>query len=242
MEEEFAGFDLSAEYGGVSLYDWGRFGSGLFLGFMLALGGSSYAGLFNPCLQQRSLITSAMVLFYGFMSAYIDGGFSDNEMMGMMVLYFVQFGIALNLGQCGPQEDDHGFGSSSDSAGGFSSDVLKEYFTLDIEKMSKRQLDNNPFTDYIAKVFRLFGQDDTETSELNDTSALLGTLGIMGAQQAFAAYENWLAYNESWGRGDYFNAGLFLGTAAVDGAVVLYLLAMAQLVNSADTSGQAMMF
>lgn len=77
VQEEIAGFDLSVEYGGVSLYDWGQFGSGLFLGFMLALGGSSYAGLFSPCLQQRSLITSAMVLFYGFMSSYIDTGFSD---------------------------------------------------------------------------------------------------------------------------------------------------------------------
>ena len=46
-QEEF----LEQEYGGVALYDWGQFASGLFLRFMLALGSSSYAGLFNPCLQ-----------------------------------------------------------------------------------------------------------------------------------------------------------------------------------------------
>ena len=50
VEQEFAGFDLSTEYGGVSLYDWGQFGSGLFLGFMLALGASNFAGFFSPCL------------------------------------------------------------------------------------------------------------------------------------------------------------------------------------------------
>ena len=43
--------DLTTEYGGVSLYNWGLFASGLFLGFMLTLGSSSYGGLFSPCLQ-----------------------------------------------------------------------------------------------------------------------------------------------------------------------------------------------
>ena len=95
-----------------------------------------------------------------------------------MVLYFIQFGIALNMGQCGKQEDDHGF--SSASTGRFSSNVLEEYFTLDIEKMTKRQLDSNPFTDYFAKVFSVFGQDDSDSQSV-DTMGLLGALGVMGA-------------------------------------------------------------
>lgn len=146
QQKERQEFDLTAEYGGVSLYDWGQFGSGLFLGFMLTLGGSNFAGFFSPCLQQRSQIVSASALFYSFMSSYIDSEFVDQTLLGMMVLYFVQFGIALNMGQCQEQEDNHGFPSGKTTAGGFSTNVLEEFFTLDIEKMSKRQFNFNPFS------------------------------------------------------------------------------------------------
>ena len=124
-------------------------------------------------------MVSAAYFFYAYMSAYVDVDFVDQEKMGMMVLYFVQFGIALGMKQCGAQEDDHGF-SSNFKDGGFST-VLEGYFTLDVGKMSRKQLKYYPFTDYIAKMFSLFGQSDSSSETDNATTALLGTLGIMGA-------------------------------------------------------------
>ena len=106
------------EYAGVTVENWGLFGAGLFLGSFLTLATSSFSGLFSPCVQQWAFVVHSMYFFYAFMVLFIDGAFASQEHLGMMVLYFIQFGIALRLGGCKAQ-DEHGF----DESGGFSTEV-----------------------------------------------------------------------------------------------------------------------
>lgn len=43
-------FDETLEYNGIALNDWVLFLSGLFLGFFITLGSSSYISFFSPCM------------------------------------------------------------------------------------------------------------------------------------------------------------------------------------------------
>ena len=79
--------------------------------------------------------------------------------MAMMVLYFVQIGIAKDMGQCG-KEDDHGFDDA-----GFNS-ALGDVFTLDfdVEKLSRHYVSSNPFFNFIAKTLSVFGQSEEDAT------------------------------------------------------------------------------
>lgn len=58
-------------------------------------------------------------------------------------------------------------------------------------------------------------------------------MGILGAVQAYAAYQSYLSFNEQWLAKKYFDSGAYLGAALVDAAVVLYLLLLAGNVSEA---------
>lgn len=160
-----------------------------------------------------------------------------------MILYFVQVGIAKDMGQCGKQ-DDHGFGDQSYTSS------FGDIFTLDFDSEehlnifdTRHYASANPLFNYIAKALSAFGQSESdaaaETSSMQtDTAGLLGAIGIMGATQALTAYENYISFQNSWTEGQYFYAGVFLGAATVDGLVVMYLFLLAQEINEAD-SGSA---
>ena len=89
----------------------------------------------------------------------MDNAFVDQEIMGMMILYFVQFGVAKDLGQCG--KDDHGFENS-----GFSKSDLGDVFTLDFDDRALTSFasntSSNPFYNFITKALSVFGQSSAE--------------------------------------------------------------------------------
>ena len=149
----FATSDLTPE-------EWMQFASGLFLGFMLTLGSSSFAALFSPCLQQRAIMTSSAYFFYQYMELYMDGAFVDQEVMGMMILYFVQFGIAKDMGQCG--KDEHGF----ENSGLNKRSDLADVFTLDFDDRELSSFasntSSNPFYNFITKALSVFGQSSAD--------------------------------------------------------------------------------
>lgn len=226
--------DLDTEVFGVSLYNWGKFASGLFIGFFLTLGQSSFAGFFSPCNQQRSLVINSGFFFYNYMVTYRDSDFSDSDAMTMMILLFIQFGVGLKMGLC--SKDDHGFNDSTGGVTGdtFAGNFLLDIFTLDIEDLKDQANVTDPLSFYISKIYGLFGQ--TSSSETTDTStaALIGTIGLLGAAQALTAYNNYLYFNESWIAEKYFEAGAFLGAAIVDGFIILYLFLMAGAVSDSS--------
>ena len=94
-----------------------------------------------------------------FMELYMDGAFVDQEVMGMMVLYFVQFGIAKDMGQCG--KDDHGFNNSS-----LIKSDLGDVFSLDFDDRELSSFasntSSNPLYNFITKALNVFGQSSAE--------------------------------------------------------------------------------
>lgn len=61
-------------------------------------------------------------------------------------------------------------------------------------------------------------------------------MGIVGAVQAYAAYQSYLSFNAQWLAKKYFDAGAYLGSALVDAAVVIYLLLLVGSISEAATS------
>jgi len=182
------------------------------------------------------MIVSATYFFYAYMVVYMEGEFTDVEHMAMMILNFVQFGIAIKLGQCSADAknaEDHGFNSDQ----GFSTDVMSglDLFTLDVDGVNHFiESDHSPFG-YFLQMFGLYGQDSS-SGEVSQTDSIIASLGIMGASQGYAAYQNWLTFNERWLAESYFDAGTFLGAALVNAAIVLYLVLLAGAVNDAASA------
>ena len=85
--------------------------------------------------------------------------------MAMMILYFVQIGIAKDMGQCG-KKDDHGFGDA-----GFTTSI-GDIFTLDFDSEehlniydTRHYASTNPLFNYIAKALSAFGQSEADAAE-----------------------------------------------------------------------------
>ena len=216
--------DPEQEINEITLYDWGTFATGLFLGFFLTIGASGFAGFFSPCMQQRAYIVNAAFFFFSNMLTFEESEFLDQNAMGMMVLMFIQFGIGLNMGMCG--EEEKGNHGSFDANGQTS--AIRDIFTLDIENLKEKAGIDNPLMGYFSKMFDLYGQD---SSSSNSDDSLLANIGLLGAAQALTAYENYLSFNERWLSERYFEAGTFLGAAIVDGAIVFYLFLLAGALN-----------
>ena len=114
LESLMNGFLAGSTYwpektGGLSVTDWLLFSLGLTIGTLVTIATSPFAGFFDPCLVQWATLTATSFYFYLYMSAYIDSNFESTESMLLMILNFVQFGQATQLGYC---SDDHGFRSS----------------------------------------------------------------------------------------------------------------------------------
>jgi len=79
-----------------SLVDWGWFTAGFVVGLFVSLATSSFSMLFDPCLVQWASVFASGFFFYLYMAAYMDANFDNNQVLLMMILSFVQMGMALN--------------------------------------------------------------------------------------------------------------------------------------------------
>jgi len=95
--------------GDVSAVDWAWFSLGLTIGALVTVATSPFSGFFDPCLVQWATVFATSFFFYLYMSAYMDSEFNEQNFMFLMILNFVQFGQATQLGYC---SDDHGFRST----------------------------------------------------------------------------------------------------------------------------------
>lgn len=89
----------------------------------------------------------------------------------MMILNFIQFGIAISTGACG-KDESHGFEN-----GGLSVD-LEGIFSLDIEELSNKLESNHSFMTYFLSLFTMFGQEDDSSTGV---AGIIASLGILGA-------------------------------------------------------------
>lgn len=105
------------------------------------------------------------------MVIYAEGDFLDANHMLMMILNFIQFGVAISTGACG-KDDGHGF-----EDGGFSVD-LESIFSFDIEEMSNKLESNHSFMTYFLSMFTMFGQDDDSSAGM---AGIIASIGLLGA-------------------------------------------------------------
>jgi len=217
---------LDTEYAGITLENWLIFTGGLSVGGFLSLSGSAFGSFFNPCLIQYSRVFAASFFFYTYMLIYEESLFSSDDNLTMMVLYFVQFGDALTLGQCGGKYDTHGFNKSLNA-----NSALLDYFSIDVEAVTQ-SVKVDPIVKQIQKFFGTFAQTAADAN-----TQIIAIFGLVGVQTAYAAYENFLTFQSQWMVEDYFKAGTFLGTAIVEGITVLVLLLVTE---SLLSGGQAL--
>ena len=140
----------TADVSGLDAMDWVWFNAGLLLGAAVTLATSSFAAFFDPCLVQWAMVIATSFFFYLYMGVYMDSDFTEMDALIQMILSFVQFGQAVNLGQC--SDENHGFKSSS----GFH--TMMGYFTLDVDQMEVQTL--STILDQVSKLFGSYGQDD----------------------------------------------------------------------------------
>ena len=217
---------LDTEYGGIKLESWLEFSGGLILGGLLALASSAFSSFFNQCLVQWARVVGASYFFYIYMVIYEEGLFASDEYLSMMLLYFVQFGDSLTLGQCGGKYDNHGFNKQ------FTSDNWLDYFTIDVERVTT-SVKTDPIVNTLEKFFGTFAQ--TTSDEAN--AQIIAVFGIVGAQAAYASYQNYLSFQAEWIAESYFFAGAFMGAAIVEAITVLLLVLIAQALTA---GGQAL--
>jgi len=184
---------------------------------------SPFNVFFDPCLVQWATIVAASFFFYLYMSSYMDSNFTEDRYLIQMIINFVQFGQATQLGYC---NSDHGFNS-----GGFHTSF--GVFSLDMDAAQLERLNRGielyfGFQTDEAQGGETTEQDDDAGSVSTDTTTgLLAIIGIYGALQAYQAYEGYMAFVVEFDEGDYFEAGAFLGKSIVDVAALAYLILLA---------------
>jgi len=75
----------------------------------------------------------------------------------------------------------------------------------------------------LEKFFGTFAQ--TTSDEAN--AQIIAVFGIVGAQAAYASYQNYLSFQAEWIAESYFFAGAFMGAAIVEAITVLLLILIA---------------
>ena len=152
---------------GMETMDWVYFLIGLTIGFSLTLVSSSLSGFFDPCLVQWAYITSSMFYFYLAMSIYMEKNYDDTQVMLLMILYFTEFGTAINLGQC--SGDNKGFSN-------LRTDVM--HIQVDDQDIPF------PANQFLVWLFDIDPIQNLQSSNA-DLTAILAIVGVQGALLAY---------------------------------------------------------